>query len=200
VEKGNSKMNKLFAVSIVFVLLLPSGTFADGVGQAQGYLIDAGNGASVGGAGYGAVMNTNIATVINKQESSNAFGHLKAVQIGFGSLAQGASAVGIGGLFGAEQDAFVVGEQRQFGNDFYNLVLQQQNLDANLQQDVFKAGNGIGSALAIQSFIGGQAQFMLTPFGASANIQVVGVGLFDSVSGGPANSSVISGGLGVGTD
>jgi len=189
-------MNKLFAVSMVFVFLLSSGTFADGVGQAQGYLIDAGNRASVGGAGYGAAMNTNIATVINKQEASNAFGHLKAVQIGFGSLAQGASAVGISGLYGAEQGAFVVGEQRQFGHDFYNLGLQQQNLDANLQQDVFGAGKGIGSASAIQTFIGGQAQFMITPFGASANIQCVGVGLFDSVT----NSSVISGGIRVGTD
>jgi len=193
-------MNKLFAVSMVFVFLLPIGTFAVGIGQAQSYLIDADNGVSVGGAGYGAAMNTNIATVINKQEASDTFGHLKAVQIGFGSLAQGASAVGISGLYGAEQGAFVVGEQRQFGHDFYNLGLQQQNLDANLQQDVFGAGNGIGSVSAIQSFIGGQAQFMITPFGASANIQCVGVGLFDSISGGPANSSVISGGIRVGTD
>lgn len=178
---------------IAFVCVLSSGAFAV-VGQAQNFHLGAGNAATLTGEGTGAVASTNLATVINTQDATNASGHIRLLQLEAGSLVQGASAAGMSGIFSVGQGGEAVGAQLQIVPTYFDLGTQVQNLDAVLGQDVLKIG-GLGSALGIQSFIGCQVQFIITPFGMSANVQYVGVVQGDAIGGGPDSTMMISEGV-----
>lgn len=183
-----------FVVCIAIVCALSSGAFAD-LGQAEGFLIGAGNGVTL--LTDGAADNVNIVIVDNSQDASSPTGRVTAMQSETGSLVQGTSAVGTSGIFETVQGAGAVGEQWQFAPNFGGLGAQGQDLDANLGQEVLKLG-GVGNVLAVQAFIGCQVQFIITPFGISANVQYVGVGLFDGLGGGPDSTTGVSAGANIG--
>jgi hypothetical protein len=183
-----------FVVCIAIVCVLSSGAFA-AIGQAEGFLIGAGNGLTL--LTDGAAGNVNIVIVDNSQEASSPSGRITARQSETGSLVQGASAVGTGGIFEAAQGGGAIGEQWQFVPDFGSLGVQGQDLDAGLGQEVVKMG-GVGSVLAVQAFVGCQVQFIVTPFGISANVQYVGVALFDGLGGGPDSTTGVSAGANIG--
>jgi hypothetical protein len=187
-------MNRKFVISVVFAFLLSSAAFAD-IGQFQGFILGSNDSASTSG---GAVLNLSSLTVQNNQLATDPTGRVTTFQIGVGSLNQGASASGLDGLFGAELGGLAGGAQLQLqGGSLWNLGSQDQDLDANLWQDVYKIG-GAGSALAAQAFVGGQVQIIATPYGASANIQYLGIAQYNSTLGGPDTNAVVSGGVDVG--
>jgi hypothetical protein len=194
-RKGVLKMHKGgFVVCIVIVCVLSPAAFA-AIGQAEGFLVGAGNGVTL--LTDGAAENVNTMIVENSQDASSPNGNVKAIQSETGSLVQGTSAVGMGGVFEAVQGAGAIGEQWQFVPDFGSLGAQGQDLDAGLAQDVVKLG-GVGNVLAVQAFIGCQVQFIVTPFGVSANVQYVGVALFDGIGGSPDSTTAVSAGANVG--
>ncbi len=186
-------MHKGFAISVALVLLLSSGTFA-AIDQAQQFNINTSNIGTLTGAGTGALSSINLVPIANIQEVSDGSGHIQFVQVGVGSLVQGASATGLLGIHGYNQGASTVGNQWQTTLNYLTLGLQDQSLGTAFTQDVLSIG-GLGSAVALQNFIGSQNQFIITPFGVSANIQVLGVGLLDGV-GGPT-AGVINNGLSI---
>jgi hypothetical protein len=183
-----------FVVCIATVCVLSSGAFA-AIGQAEGFLIGAGNDVAL--VTDGAAENVNIVIVENSQNAASPSGRVTALQSETGSLVQGTSAVGMGGIFEAAQGAGAIGEQWQYAPDFGGLGVQGQNLDAGLGQDVVKLG-GVGNVLAVQAFVGCQVQFIITPLGISANVQYVGVALFDGVGGGPDSTTAVSAGANIG--
>jgi hypothetical protein len=178
-------MRKGFAVSIAIVLLLISGAFA-AVEQEQQFDIISTNLGSISGAGVSAVTSINFVPLVNEQATINETGNIQYVQTGIGSLFQGASAAGFLGEYGYEQAGIAAGSQMQGSPSYLILGFQDQNIGTAFDQDIFTVG-GLGSATAIQNFTGNQNQFIATPYGVSANIQVLGVGELDGV-----NSHVVS--------
>ena len=76
------------------------GAFA-AIGQAEGFLIGAGNDLAL--VTDGAAENVNVVIVENRQDASSPGGRVTALQSETGSLVQGTSAVGTGGIFQAVQ-------------------------------------------------------------------------------------------------
>jgi hypothetical protein len=189
-------MNKNFLICLTFAFLLSSAAFAD-IGQVQGFILGSnGNAVTTGGS----ILNLNSVTLQNNQQATDPTGRVTTFQTEVGSLSQGASAAGMDGLFGAELNGLAGGAQLQLqGGGLWNLGFQNQNLDADLWQDVYKVG-GVGSAVAAQNFVGGQVQIIATPYGASANVQYLGIAQYDSTLGGPDTNAVVSGGTNVGVD
>jgi hypothetical protein len=108
------------------------------------------------------------------------------VQTGIGSLFQGGTAAGFLGVYGYDQAGLAAGDQWQGSPSYLILGSQGQSIGTAFDQDIFTVG-GLGSATAIQNFTGNQNQFIATPYGVSANVQVLGIGELDGV-----NSHVIS--------
>jgi hypothetical protein len=185
-------MQKVFVVSTTLILLLASGTFA--IDQIQSFDIYTSNVGTVTGAGTGAATSMKFIPVTNVQEAIDGSGQIKVVQTGIGAVIQGGSAVGTCGSFGYDQSANFIGDQWQTFSDLLSLGLHSQNFNVDVGQNVLRVGS-LGSAVALQNLIGGQNQFIITPYGVSVDIQCVGVGLIDSVGG--HNSSLISRGLSI---
>jgi len=187
-------MYKGLAVSAVLVLLLSSVAGADAV-NVQSILMGADNFVATTG-GDGGAGNTNALTVAEDQVNEDPAHHVFTYQGGTGALVQSAAATGTGGLLGVTQTGDAVSMQvlTQPGN---SLGIQDQYLNAWLNQQVLDGG-GVGSALGIQSFVGLQTQISFTLWGASANIQGLGVTCFDAISGGPNGSMQIGGNTDVG--
>jgi len=185
-------MHKGFAISIAIVLLLVSGTFA-AMEQEQGFNITTTNAGALTGSGIGAVSSINFVPLTNIQQTVDA-GNIQYVQIGVSSLYQGASSSGMLGVYGFNQGALAAGNQWQGSPSYLILGLQDQDLGTAFTQDIFTIG-GLGSTAAIQHFAGSQNQFITTPYGVSANVQILGVGQFDGV--GSHINSVISRGLSI---
>ena len=167
-----------FAVSAVLVLLLVSASMAE-VDQTQGFVVGNTNGALSDGPQSGAT-NTNAMTVAQDQLATEKAGHVTAFQGETGSLIQAASASAIAGTLGIVQGGVGYGAQAQgqSGNGL-NLGSQLQDMNANLNQNV--VGDGLGSALGLQNFVGFQTQMVFTMFGASAHTQALGVSLADAM-------------------
>lgn len=181
-------MFKGFAVTAALLLLLSSGAMA-GI-QLQGFGLGGTN--HVGVLGDGAAGNINTTTAAVDQFATGP-GHTVGYQSTVGSLTQAAGAVGMGSLLGVYQAGGALGGQFQVpGTD-----IQQQNLDANLAQDVIQIG-GAGSALGLQSLVGFQTQLSFNPWGGSANVQGIGVGLYDAVGSSGQGSTIIGGSADVG--
>jgi opacity protein-like surface antigen len=167
-----------FAVAAVLVLLLSSASIA-AVDQTQGFAV--GNGNSVFAIGpESAATNTNAMTVAQDQLATDRGSHVTAFQGEAGSLVQSAGASAIAGTIGVLQGGLGYGVQAQLQDGSSgNLGAQIQDMDANLSQAI--VGDGLGSALGLQNFVGFQTQMVFTIFGASANTQAVGVSLIDAM-------------------
>ncbi len=171
-------MVKGCAVAAALVLLLSSASLA-AIGQNQGFLLDHTNSVLAQGP-QGAAVNTNVMTVAQDQLASDADGHILASQGEVGSLVQSAGAAVLAGTLGVIQTGLSYGLQGQVQNGSPNdLGTQLQDLNANLTQHVI--GDGLGSALGLQNFVGFQTQMIFTIYGASANTQAIGVSLIDSL-------------------
>ncbi|OHB67496.1 MAG: hypothetical protein A2Y77_05885 [Planctomycetes bacterium RBG_13_62_9] len=190
-------MSKRFAVSALVVLLLSSASFAL-IAQDQAYLVGNANSVLAVGPDSGAA-NTNAVTIAQDQLAMDRNGHVTSFQGEAGSLVQTAGAQAICGVLGVEQFGSGIGAQGQFHpGGCASLGDQDQFLNANLTQGI--VGDGLGSALALQNFVGFQTQLTFTMFGASANTQSLGVALFDAFGGagnGPA-ASIIHAGANIG--
>lgn len=171
------KLLSVFAISI----LLPVCTSFGAVGGAQSFLIDAQNSAILL-TGPGVAQNTNLAVVGQSQGSSNPYMGLTALQSQTGVLVQGAYIGSMGGAFGVGQAANVLAGQLQTVSGLGGPIMQDQFLNANFAQDVARA-SGIGAALGVQSCICVQVQLIVTPEGVSKNVQYLGIGQVDSVTG-----------------
>ena len=186
-------MVKGFAVSALVALLLSSVSIA-AIDQGQGYLLTNLNGVLASGPDSGA-SNTNALTVAQDQLSTDMAGHITGYQGEAGSLVQSAGAMAICGTLGVAQEGWGLAGQSQFQNGSCgDLGDQDQDLTAGLDQSII--GDGLGSALALQNFVGFQTQLTFTMFGASVNTQGVGVSLLDAALGdgmGAVNSVVHAG-------
>jgi len=180
-------MFKGFAVSVALLLSVTAAASAIGLIQDQGSMLIGQNGATL--LGDGAAGNINALTMGLSQLGVNDTTHTTAFQGTNGALLQSAGAVGMGGWFNVDQDGIAVADQLQIPS----MNLQDQNLAAVLDQDVTKVG-GQGSALGLQTFLGVQTQLTFTPWGGSANVQGIGVSLYDAVGGGPGGGTQVAGG------
>ncbi|MDI6448820.1 hypothetical protein [Anaerobaca lacustris] len=180
-------MYKGFAVSAALLLLVASGATAVGLVQHQATGLLGKNGVTV--VGDGAAGNINALTTDISQLGTHRPTHTTAFQGTTGALMQSAGAVGMVGFFDVDQVAYGGGWQTQVPAS----GLQGQDLNAWLAQDVTKIG-GQGSALGLQTFVGVQTQLTFTPWGGSANVQGIGVSLYDAVGGGPGGGMQVAGG------
>jgi len=174
-------MRNIVGICVILAFLPVCASFGD-VGQAQGYLLGAENYAVLAGGPAGGAQSTNVAVVGNYQKSTDPYNFVTALQSENGVLVQGALAVGMNGLFTVGQAANLVGGQLQAAGA--GPSIQDQFLNATFDQNVAKIG-GIGAALGLQGFIGVDVQIIISPHGADTNVQYVGLGLLDSVAGGP---------------
>ncbi len=181
-------MLKGFAITIAIVLLLPSGTFAE-IDQGQQFVINTSNDGILTGAGIGGMFSVTAVPIANFQETIDGSGTLRTVQMGVGSLIQGSTVSGLAGNYGYEQGASIVGTQSQTLPGYLSLGTQNQDMGTAFSQNVFRVGN-LGSAMVVQNFVGGQNQFITTPYGVNAGAQFIGVGMFDGI-GGNASSMFI---------
>jgi hypothetical protein len=188
-------MHKGFAISIAVVLLLISEAFAaDATEQEQQFVITTSNYGALEGSGVGAVSSFNFVPLANVQQTINDSGNIQYVQTSIGSLFQGANAAGFLGAYGFNQNALTVGDQWQGTPSYLILGLQSQDLGTAFTQNIINVG-GLGSAAAIQNFVGNQNQFIVTPYGVSANVQVLGIGVLDGIDS--HISSLVSRGLSI---
>ena len=188
-------MCKGLAVSAVCVVLLSSvavPAWSSGISQLQGYSLGPAFNA-VRQIADGAVSSNNVLTLAESQLATDDIRHTTAYQGTAGSLLQSAGAVSMSGDFGVTQFGDIDGVQMQVPSS----GTQLQNLNANLDQDVYKIG-GSGSALGLETFVGIQTQLTFTPYGATANVQGIGTTLYDAVGGGPTSSMTIGGGANIG--
>jgi len=182
-------MYKRFAVSAAFLLLLSSVALA----QVQVQTMTLGPALNyVGLLGDGAVGNIST-TVAGAEQLVTGPCHTTGYQGTVGSLVQAAGAVGLCGAFDVMQYGDAAGLQVQAqvpgvpGSE-----IQDQNLGANLTQQVNQFG-GQGSALGLQTFVGVQTQLSFNPWGGSANVQGIGVSLYDALGGGPGSMTNVGG-------
>ncbi len=180
-------MFKGFAVSVTLLLLVASTATAFGLNQFQIGSLGSTNGATV--VGDGAAGNINALTMDLSQLGTDGPTHTTAFQGTTAGLMQSAGAVGMGGVFDVGQAGGGGAWQHQIPAIGY----QNQDLGAVLVQDVTKIG-GQGSALGLQTFVGVQTQLTFTPWGGSANVQGIGVSLYDAVGGGPGGGMQVAGG------
>lgn len=191
-------MFKGLAVSAVFVFLLSSATGAALLND-QAFLILEGN-TAFAPLGDGGAGSTNTAVVDQSQMANSVVDHVTVFQGETAALTQGAGAVGSVAPFGVTQQGFGYGEQYQFHpGGGTNPVMQSQLLNADLTQNLIDGG-GLGSAVGIQSLVGIQTQLAFTLWGATANIQGVGVTVFDGMAGGPGGGTMIGGGTTIGVN
>ncbi len=171
-------MLRRVALSVVIILLLSSGALAF-IGQVESFSIEANN--LVGRAGrHGSAEGGNLLAAYHEQMGYDACRGTIAIQKEGGVLGQYASAVGRGGRSGVGQEASVFGLQGQLAT---NPQKQGQVLGVRLGQEVHKSG-GIGGAVGVQGFVGGQSQRISSPTGTSTESQFVGVAQYSAVSGG----------------
>lgn len=175
-------MRKGLAISLIVILVPAYASLGDDVGQVQGYLIDAVNGVLLAGAG--AAQNVNVAHVNQSQQSNNPYSLVTAIQTENGTLVQNASAVGLDGALGVTQTANVLDGQLQAAGAGADLGVQDQVLNGTFGQDMVSVG-GIGAAIGIQGFVGLDAQIIISPYGASANVQYLGLAQADSIGNTP---------------
>jgi hypothetical protein len=185
-------MVKGFTVAALLVLLLSSASMAF-IDQGQGFIVGNANSVLAIGPDSGAA-NTNAVTVAQDQLATDGAGHITAFQGEAGSLVQSAGAAVICGALGIVQDgAGLAGQAQAHPGGCTSLGNQDQFLTGAFTQDV--VGDGLGSALALQNFVGFQTQLTFTMFGASVNTQGLGVAVWDAFGGagqGPA-TAIISG-------
>ncbi len=178
-------MFKGYAVTtaLIFLLLLSSGAMA--AYQLQGIGLGQTNYVAISGDGAAGNINAMVTAV---DQLTTGPGNTVGYQGTVGLLTQAAGVVGMSGLLGVYQTGHALGGQLQVpGTD-----VQSQDLDANLAQDITQLG-GAGSALRLQTFVGIQTQLSFHPWGGSANVQGIGVSLYDAL-GSTGNGATMVGG------
>jgi len=181
-------MLRSFSLSVMVILLLSSGVFAN-IGQAEGFSISALNNVQrVGGAGWAESGNM---VVVDHGQRAYAKGTV-AVQRESWIVLQGARVTGLGGATKILQNASVEAGQQQSiaAGRKYDLLQQGQSLKVGLDNVIRKTG-GIGTAAGAQGFFGSQQQVINTPSGKAESYQTVGAAQFASVSSGPHSNVVI---------
>jgi hypothetical protein len=180
-------MFKGFAVPVALLLFVVTAATSAMLFQDQGGMLIGNNGVAV--VGDGAAGNINALTMDLSQFGTDATTHTTAFQGTTGALLQSAGAVGMVGFFDVDQCGIALADQTQIPA----IGFQDQDLGAVLNQDVTKVG-GQGSALGLQTFLGVQTQLTFTPWGGSANVQGIGVSVYDAVGGGPGGGTQVAGG------
>ncbi len=194
-------MNRRLTLSAVVVLLMCSGAFASIGHQLHSGSIGQLQSGSIGSAmlvarapGAGSAESAVIVPFGQSQYRRNSASNTTAFQTQNGLLAQGATAVGRGGISGVFQRAGVdVGQGQLVAGP---VTLQGEKMDVGLTQVVAKIG-GVGGATAFQAFIGGQTQIVSSPGGISVQGQTVGATQFSAVTGGPRSNAVAGSRVGV---
>ena len=191
-NEGSFKMYKRLILSAVVVLLMCSGAFAS-IGQLQSGSI--GSAMLVGRAGgAGSAESAVIIPFGQNQYRWDSASNATVFQTQNGLLAQGATAVGRGGMSGVMQSAGVDAGQGQLVAG--PLTLQGEKIDVGMTQGVAKIG-GIGGATAFQAVVVGQTQITSSPGGISVQGQTVGATQFSAVVGGPCSNAVAGSQVGV---
>jgi hypothetical protein len=179
-------MYKGFALSLAFLFLLTSITFAD-IDQTQGFVIGSSNAGVLTGTSTGAVASFSASPIVGFQMATDGDGNTKYVQISNSSLVQAGGTVGVYGDYGYAQNAIVSGAQTQSSMINYQTIgTQSQSVGAIFSQNTLSNGT-FGSTVAAQNFIGTGGQLVSTPYGISVNFVAIGV---DSVAGVLVNRSV----------
>ena len=179
-------MYKQVTFSLVFLLLLASGAYAE-IDQSQQFVIGSSNNGVVSGTSGGAVASFNSAPVTTIQTVSEDGSGTTYMQISNSSLLQSAVTVGLFGDYGFEQNAVAAGTQNQNSlPGYFSLGLQNQSLGAAFTQNTL--ANGLyGSTVSAQNFIGTGGQIITNPYGVNVNFVALGV---DSNAGVIVNRSL----------
>ena len=191
-NEGSFKMSKRLTLSAVVVLLMCSSAFAY-IGQSESAAI--GSAMLVGRVGGpGSAESAVVVPFGQNQYKHDWASNTTAFQTQSGLLAQGATAVGRGGMSGAMQSADIDAGQNQLVAR--PLTLQGEKIDVGMTQGVAKIG-GIGGATAFQAVVGGQTQIASSPGGISVQGQTVGATQFSAVAGGPCSNATAGSQVGV---
>jgi hypothetical protein len=175
-------MHEKFIVYLLLFFLPVSTCFAELI-QSQGYGIGGDNIVILAGGPAGAAQNTNVAVIGQNQQSGSPYSPVKLMQSENAMLVQSANAVGLdGAFFGVGQNAAVLGGQSQTA--IGGQTMQNQYLNSLFAQDAVSDG-GIGAAVGIQSFVGLDAQLMISVYGASANVNCLGLTQVNTAGGEP---------------
>jgi hypothetical protein len=180
-------MLRKFLILSIFILLLAPGAFAD-IGQVQGFSIGSLNIVARCGP-VGSAQGGNMVMVGQGQDLQKYCPPMTAKQQQGGMLVQCGTAQGRRGVSGVLNSAKVQGLQGQQIKPFGS-SLQGQSLDVKLGQIALKH-RGVGLTQGTQSFIGGQNQTISTPRMTSTESQLVGVGQYANISGGPGSSALV---------
>ena len=191
-------MLKKFLISVVVILFLSSGVFAD-IGQVQGFEVGALNKVKVVG-GFGLAVGRNMLEIGQSQTSRKPrFGRAAMKQGGI--LTQHARARAKGGAVGVIQNASVDGSQNQLisrGHKGHGgPQAQGQNLNLDFNTIARKPRGGIGRVIGSQSFVGGQSQKQATHGRFSTSSQFVQVQQGVKIVGGRCSNVVVKNNLDV---
>ena len=186
-------MRRLLVI-IVLGVLISAGSAQASVGRTQSFEIGALNGVEWRGC-VGSAWSENQASFTQRQEFSDRYTGVSAVQTGRGSLTQTAIAGG-SGFSTARQTAGINGWQSlpTASSRFFPGRVQQE-LGAKLGTDLFKP-NGVGTVAGTQTFRGAQEQAVTAPSGTSKQSQSVDIKQSGAITTGtnadPAVTSRIS--------
>ena len=183
-------MLRKFLLSVVVVLLLSSGAFAD-IGLTQSFEIGELNKVKVVG-GFGKGYGRNYLEIGQRQVESKACLGSAAIKQG-GIFTQHARVRARSGEVGVVQDASVKGSQNPFiGHGHGRRVSQTQGQSLSLDFNTIarKPFNAVGRVKGSQSFVGGQSQKQTYRGGFSASSQFVRAEQDVKIVGGP-NSNVV---------
>lgn len=181
---------------LTLIVLLLSCPAWSGIAQNQNFGLQNQNNVLLNTSGSGFLGNLQLTGLYNTQQATNPAGNGITEQTNAGTFIQGADASGEGGLFGVNQLGGAAGWQAQFQPNAYLPAQQVQDLDAFLGQEFYKEG-GVGIVTGVQAYVGYQLQLNISPFyGASANLQTIGVVDAGAVSGGPDSTTVYNGTIG----
>lgn len=158
--------SRLF-LSATLILMWTSAAPA-AIQQAQGVGIGGVN--SIALADTGVVSSVNFNTTDQMQTSSSHGGLVTALNYQVGVLGQAAGLGGMGGVMGIHQDGSGLLNQSQVQGG-YDLGSQFQNAVIGLNDNLTRL-SGVGTALALQAFMGAQVQVLASPFGISVNVNI----------------------------
>jgi hypothetical protein len=184
-------MLKGFAVTGVLVLLLSCAASAQLLNY-QDFVMEPFNSAYTLG-GDGGAASTNSMVTEGSQLADDKCAHVTLYQGEAAAVVQGAGAVGSCGVLGVNQypeaqgpDLYNSGPPKGMQTQLHtggcagDFIQPPQQLYFGLGQDVTNLG-GVGSALGIQQAVGIQTQLAFNLWGGTANVQGLGVTLFDGI-------------------
>ena len=160
-------MHNRLCLSATLILMLASLAPA-AIQQSQGVGIDGVN--SIALADTGVVSSVNFNATDAMQTSSGHGGLVTALNYQVGVLGQAAGLGGMGGIMGIHQEGSGLLNQTQ-AQGGYNLGTQFQNAAIGLNDNLTRL-SGVGTALALQAFMGAQVQVLASPFGISVNVNI----------------------------